>query len=64
MVLTTPRAQIKSKIYYEVMSDVMNHTYRELMTIEQMGLYLYENGVDILQHGYIKVHNGIIAKSR
>ncbi|MGM0863421.1 MAG: class I SAM-dependent methyltransferase [Bacillota bacterium] len=64
MVLTTPRAQLKSKIYYEVMSDVMNHTYRELMTIEQMGLYLYENGVDILQHGYIKVHNGIIAKVR
>lgn len=64
MVLTTPRAQLKSKIYYEVMSDVMNHTYRELMTVEQMGLYLYENGVDILQHGYIKVHNGIIAKAR
>ncbi|MCA0148503.1 MULTISPECIES: methyltransferase domain-containing protein [Rossellomorea] len=64
MVLTTPRAQLKSKVYYEVMADVMNHTYRELMTIEQMGLYLYENGADILQHGYIKVHNGIIAKIR
>jgi len=46
------------------MADVMNHTYRELMTVEQMGLYLYENGADILQHGYIKVHNGIIAKTR
>ncbi|MCA1059038.1 class I SAM-dependent methyltransferase [Rossellomorea aquimaris] len=64
MVLTTPRAQLKSKVYYEVMADVMNHTYRELMTVEQMGLYLYENGADILQHGYIKVHNGVIAKAR
>ncbi|WP_347318371.1 class I SAM-dependent methyltransferase [Rossellomorea sp. RS05] len=64
MILTTPRAQWKSKVYYDLMADVMNHTYRELMTVEQMGLYLYENGADILQHGYIKVHNGIIAKAR
>ncbi|RLQ95477.1 class I SAM-dependent methyltransferase [Falsibacillus albus] len=62
IVMTTPRAQLRSKFYYEIMSDVMNHTYRELMTIQQMGLYLYENGLDILKHGYIKVHNGIIAK--
>jgi hypothetical protein len=64
MILTTPRAQLKSKLYYKIMADVMNHTYRELMTIEQMGLYLYENGVDIVKHGYIKVHNGVIAKMR
>ncbi|WP_433742437.1 class I SAM-dependent methyltransferase [Falsibacillus pallidus] len=62
IIMTTPRAQLKSKLYYEIMADVMNHTYRELMTVEQMGLYLYENGLDILRHGYIKVHNGIIAK--
>jgi hypothetical protein len=64
IIMTTPRAQFQSKLYYEIMADVMNHTYRELMTVEQMGLYLYENGLDILRHGYIKVHNGIIAKSR
>jgi hypothetical protein len=64
IVMTTPRAQLKSKLYYEIMADVMNHTYRELMTVEQMGLYLYENGLDILKHGYIKVHNGIIARPR
>jgi hypothetical protein len=46
------------------MADVMNHTYRELMTLEQMGLYLYENGLDIMKHGYIKVHNGIVAKAK
>ncbi|RSD26159.1 class I SAM-dependent methyltransferase [Mesobacillus subterraneus] len=64
IIMTTPRAQLKSKLYYEIMADVMNHTYRELMTVEQMGLYLYENGLDILRHGYIKVHNGIIAQPR
>lgn len=64
IIMTTPRAQVRSKLYYEIMADVMNHTYRELMTVEQMGLYLYENGLDILTHGYIKVHNGIVAKAR
>ncbi|PLT31423.1 class I SAM-dependent methyltransferase [Peribacillus deserti] len=64
MIMTTPRAQLRSKLYYEIMADVMNHTYRELMTLEQMGLYLYENGLDILRSGYIKVHNGIVAKAR
>lgn len=64
IVMTTPRSQLRSKIYYEIMSDVMNHTYRELMTVEQMGLYMYENGLNIKRHGYIKVHNGIIAKAK
>ncbi|MGM0922775.1 MAG: class I SAM-dependent methyltransferase [Bacillota bacterium] len=63
-ILTTPRAQLKSKLYYQIMADVMNHTYRELMTIQQMGMYIYENGFDILRHGFIKVHNGIIARPR
>jgi hypothetical protein len=44
--------------------SVMDHTYRELMTVEQMGLYMYENGLNIKRHGYIKVHNGIIAKAK
>ncbi|MGD6877907.1 class I SAM-dependent methyltransferase [Bacillus infantis] len=64
IIMTTPRAQLRSKLYYEIMADVMNHTYRELMTVEQMGLYLYENGLEILQHGFIKVHNGIVARAR
>ncbi|WP_345238997.1 class I SAM-dependent methyltransferase [Pontibacillus salipaludis] len=63
-ILTTPRNQLRSRLYYNVMADVMNHTYRELMTVEQMGLYVYENGFDIKQHGFIKVHNGIVAQSR
>lgn len=63
-VLTTPRDQWKSRMYYYIMADVMNHTYRELMNIQQMGLYLYENGFDILRHGTIKVHNGIVARMR
>ncbi|MFQ3545036.1 class I SAM-dependent methyltransferase [Halobacillus rhizosphaerae] len=63
-ILTTPRNQLRSRLYYRVMADVMNHTYRELMTVEQMGLYLYESGFDIKRHGYIKVHNGIICQPR
>lgn len=34
------------------------------MTVEQMGLYLYENGFNILRHGWIKTHNGIVAQPR
>ncbi|UOQ91667.1 class I SAM-dependent methyltransferase [Halobacillus shinanisalinarum] len=63
-VMTTPRKQIRSKIYYRIMADVMNHTYRELMTVKQMGLYMYESGFDILKHGYIKVHNGLVCRPR
>jgi len=63
-IFTTPRNQFKSRMYYRIMADVMNHTYRELMTLEQMGLYIYENGFDIVQSGYIKVHNGVVAKAR
>ncbi|MDA8353815.1 MAG: class I SAM-dependent methyltransferase [Firmicutes bacterium] len=63
-ILTTPRDQLKSRLYYKIMADVMNYTYRELMNIRQMGLYLYENGFDILRHGIIKVHNGIVAQPR
>lgn len=64
VIMTTPRSQLKSKLYYKVMADVMNHTYRELMDIRQMGLYVYEGGFDIMRHGYIKVHNGIVAQPR
>lgn len=64
VIMTTPRNQWKSRMYYKVMADVMNHTYRELMDIRQMGLYVYQAGFDILRHGYMKVHNGIVAKPR
>jgi SAM-dependent methyltransferase len=64
VIMTTPRHQLKSRLFYMIMADVMNHTYRELMDIRQMGLYVYEGGFDILRHGFIKVHNGIVAKPR
>jgi len=63
-ILTTPKKHLKTRLFYTVMEDIMNHTYRELMDIRQMGLYVYENGFDILRHGTIKVHNGIVAKAR
>ncbi|MFY4776105.1 class I SAM-dependent methyltransferase [Metabacillus sp. RGM 3146] len=64
VIMTTPRHQLKARLFYMIMADVMNHTYRELMDIRQMGLYVYENGFQILRHGFIKVHNGIVAKPR
>ncbi|SIS80282.1 class I SAM-dependent methyltransferase [Alicyclobacillus vulcanalis] len=63
-ILTTPRLGWRTKLFYHVMAEAMNYTYRELMTIDQMGLYLYENGFNILRHGFIKTHNGIVAKPR
>lgn len=63
-IVTTPRRQFQSKMFYWVMGEIMNFGYRELMDARQMGLYVYENGFDILRCGYIKAHNGLIAKVR
>lgn len=63
-IFTTPRRQLGSKVFYKVMGDIMNFGYRELMDARQLGLYVYENGFDILRCGYIKVHNGVVAKVR
>ena len=63
-ILTTPRAQLQSKIFYTLFADVMNFAYRELMDVTHLGLYAHENGFEILRHGRIKAHNGIIARVR
>ncbi len=64
VIMTTPRNQFKTRIYYNIMADFMNHGYRELMDAMQMSLYCYENGLDILRAGVIKAHNGLIMKAR
>ena len=64
VIMTTPRRQIQSRLFYWIMAEIMNFGYRELMDVVQMGLYAYENGFDILRAGYIKAHNGIVAQSR
>lgn len=63
-IITTPRIQPLSRVFYTVMGEIMNFGYRELMDTRQLGLYVYENGFDILRAGTIKAHNGIIAKVR
>lgn len=63
-ILTTPRNQVRSRAFYNLMSDIMNFGYRELMDIRQMGRYVWESGFDILRAGVIKAHNGIIAQAR
>ena len=64
VVMTTPRNQFKSRAYYNLLSDFVNHGYRELMDVNQMGLYAHENGLEILRAGVIKAHNGLIMKAR
>jgi Methyltransferase domain len=64
VIMTTPRKQFTSLIWYRVMERLMNYGYRELMTSQQLSLYAYENGLEILRSGYIKAHNGLIARAR
>lgn len=63
-ILTTPRRQLRSLLFYRVMGSLMNYGYRELMDARQLGLYAHENGLAIQRCGYIKAHNGIIAQMR
>jgi SAM-dependent methyltransferase len=63
-IITTPRLQAKTKLFYTIFADIMNFAYRELMDVKHLGLYAYENGFAILRHGRIKAHNGIIARAR
>jgi len=64
VILTTPRDQARSRVYYSLMSDRLNFGYRELMDVWQMGLYATENGLDVRRAGVIKAHNGLITKVR
>src|SRR6478609_1099017 len=63
-IITTPRDQWRGRAFYTVMADIMNFGYRELMTVEQLGLYAWENGFDIQRAGVIKAHNGLICRPR
>ena len=64
VIMTTPRDQLRSRAYYNIMRDRLNFGYRELMNVWQMGLYATENGFDIRRAGVIKAHNGLITKVR
>jgi hypothetical protein len=63
-IMTTPRAQLRSKLWYWLFADYFNYSYRELMDVRQMGLYAYENGFEILRHGVIRAHNGLVLRPR
>jgi SAM-dependent methyltransferase len=63
-IMTTPRRQLRSKLFYVAMGNLMNYGYRELMDARQLGLYAYENGFDVLRAGYIKAHNGLVTQVR
>lgn len=63
-IMTTPRRQWRSRAFYLAMGEIMNYGYRELMDERQLGLYAYEGGFEVLRCGYIKAHNGVIARPR
>lgn len=63
-ILTTPRNQWRSRVWYTVMADLLNYGYRELMTVGQLGLYATEHGFDVRRAGVIKAHNGIVCTVR
>jgi len=63
-IMTTPRRQWRSRAFYLAMGEIMNFGYRELMDERQLGLYAYESGFEILRCGFIKTHNGVIARAR
>jgi hypothetical protein len=63
-ILTTPRISWRTRMFYTLFGDVMNFSYRELMDCRQLGLYSHENGFDVLRHGEIKTHNGVICRPR
>ena len=61
-IITTPRDQIRGRAFYTIMADYMNYGYRELMRVEQLGLYAHEHGLRVRRAGYIKAHNGLICQ--
>jgi SAM-dependent methyltransferase len=61
-IITTPRDQIRGRAFYTIMADYMNYGYRELMRVEQLGLYAHEHGLSVRRAGYIKAHNGLICQ--
>jgi hypothetical protein len=63
-VMTTPRNQLRGRLFYDVMSDLMNFGYRELMDVRQFGRYAWENGFDVVRAGIIKAHNGLVCRAR
>ena len=63
-IITTPRDPWPGRACYTVMADIMNFGYRELLTIEQLGLYAWENGFDVRRAGVIKAHDGLVRRSR
>jgi hypothetical protein len=63
-ILTTPRLSWRTRMFYRLFGDVMNFSYRELMDARQLGLYAHENGFEVLRHGEIKTHNGVICRPR
>lgn len=64
VIMTSPRRQLRSRAFYLAMGEIMNYGYRELMDARQLGLYAWENGLEVLRCGHIKAHNGVVTRPR
>lgn len=63
-ILTTPRLHPRTLLLDRLFGDVLNFSYRELMEVRQLGLYAHENGLEVLRHGELRLHNGVVCRAR
>lgn len=63
-IFTCAKDTKRLRFFYQVMKEILNFSYRELMQPKQLGLYAYLNGFRILRCSSIKAHNCIIAQER
>ena len=63
-ILTSMRNNLKMRTFFNLIGDLLNYSYHELMDLKQLGLYATENGFKVIRASYIKGHNSIIAQVR
>ncbi len=63
-IVTTPRLQGKSRLFFFTMKEITTFGYRELMSARQLGLYAYDNGFVVQRCAAIKAHNGVVLQLR
>lgn len=63
-IMLSTHNQVRIRSFYQLVGDLLNFSYRELMTAPQLAMYAHENGFKILKCAHIKAHNCVIAKEK